>query len=572
MRTIPQIEELLQELDHCIADELEDQDLDFKQWDTSSRDKAVQSVVRMAVCMANGGGGTVVFGVTDQVIGRMQALQGIPLEIDINLLKKAVYDQTDPKIMPVFEDLRIPDGTGRLLLMHIHPGLPPYTDTSGKGTIRIGKDCQPLTGTLRRKIAVETGETDLSAEIIPGKAEDFLSPSAMEKLRSLARKEKAPDDLLRYTDRELLEALDLIKHKHLTRAGLLIAGNDNALQGAMPGYLWTWLRMESDTRYSNRVDGRSAIPIALERLEELINTDNPITTLEHGLFHFEYRVYPEIAIREALLNALCHADYRIAGPIMIKQYPDRLEISNNGGFIAGITPKNILHHQPAARNPLLVEAMTRMRLVNRSNLGISRMYEALLIEGKEPPIIQEIGESVTVMFLRREISSAFRLFVAEESQAGRMLGVSRLLILQHLLKYIEMDTATASHLCQSPEDQLRAVLSDMEHLHYVERGGTGKGTYWTLSSELHRRLQESGKSERDRRIDWEAAKTRVLSVLMERSRRGDNGLSNHEIRQITHYNRYQVIRLMKELMCENSSILPPGRGKQAVYIFSFDRV
>ena len=81
MRTIPQIEELLQELDHCIADELEDQDLDFKQWDTSSRDKAVQSVVRMAVCMANGGGGTVVFGVADQVIGRMQALQGIPVEI-----------------------------------------------------------------------------------------------------------------------------------------------------------------------------------------------------------------------------------------------------------------------------------------------------------------------------------------------------------------------------------------------------------------------------------------------------------------------------------------------------------
>jgi ATP-dependent DNA helicase RecG len=78
MRTILQIEELLQELDHCIADQLEDQDLDFKQWDTSSRDKAVQSVVRMAVCMANGGCGTVVFGVADQMIGRMQALQGIP--------------------------------------------------------------------------------------------------------------------------------------------------------------------------------------------------------------------------------------------------------------------------------------------------------------------------------------------------------------------------------------------------------------------------------------------------------------------------------------------------------------
>ena len=156
MRTVQQIEEILPELDHCIADELEDQDLDFKQWDFQSRDKSVQNVVRMAVCMANGGGGTVVFGVADKVEGRENALLGIPLEIDINLLKKAVYDQTDPKIMPVFEELRILEGTGRLLVMQIHSGLPPYTDTSGRGTVRVGKDCQPLTGTVSRKIAIET--------------------------------------------------------------------------------------------------------------------------------------------------------------------------------------------------------------------------------------------------------------------------------------------------------------------------------------------------------------------------------------------------------------------------------
>lgn len=49
MRTIAQIKELLLELEHCIADDLEDQDLDFKQWDTQSRDKAVRTIVQMAV-------------------------------------------------------------------------------------------------------------------------------------------------------------------------------------------------------------------------------------------------------------------------------------------------------------------------------------------------------------------------------------------------------------------------------------------------------------------------------------------------------------------------------------------
>ena len=37
---------MLLELDHCIADELEDQDLDFKQWDMKSRDKAVRTIER----------------------------------------------------------------------------------------------------------------------------------------------------------------------------------------------------------------------------------------------------------------------------------------------------------------------------------------------------------------------------------------------------------------------------------------------------------------------------------------------------------------------------------------------
>ena len=70
MRTASQITALLPELDDSIADVLEDQDLDFKQWDAQSREKAVQTLVRMAVCMANGGGGTVVFGVADQIVGR----------------------------------------------------------------------------------------------------------------------------------------------------------------------------------------------------------------------------------------------------------------------------------------------------------------------------------------------------------------------------------------------------------------------------------------------------------------------------------------------------------------------
>src|SRR2546425_12586340 len=81
--------------------------------------------------------------------------------------------------------------------------------------------------------------------------------------------------------------------------------------------------------------------------------------------------------------------------------------------------------------------------------------------------------------------------------------------------------------------------------------GRAKGTYWTLRPELYHRLSAPGHPERDRRIDWEAAKTRVLSILKQRAERGEKGLSNAEIRQITHLDRNQAVRLMQQLREED---------------------
>jgi ATP-dependent DNA helicase RecG len=387
MRTIAEIRELLEKLDNCVADDLEDQELDFKQWDSQSLKNSLKTVVDMAVCMANGEGGVVVFGVADHVKGRAKAILGVPLEIDVSKLKQTVYDRTEPKIMPVFEELPVSEGTGRLLIMRVFNGLPPYTDTAGYGTIRIGKNCQPLTGTMRRKISVETGVTDYTADAVCAESLDLLSPTALEALRDAAREEHVPEELLVLSDIELLSNLGLIRKKKLTRAALLLAGRKEAIRQFIPGYNWTFLQMDSESDYKIREDETSALLLSVRRIEELLTPFNPITTYKQGLFHFEYRTWPEIAIREALMNAFCHVDLRIAGPVMIKLYQDRLEISNNGGFIAGITPTNILHHPPAARNPLLVEVLTRLQLVNRSNLGINRMFSALLSEGKEPPVI-----------------------------------------------------------------------------------------------------------------------------------------------------------------------------------------
>jgi len=566
MRTTEEILDLLAQLDRSIADEMEDQDLDFKEWNPRSMDDAVKLVVEMAVCMANGGGGTVVFGIRDRVLGRTKAIIGVSRDVDVNRLKRVVYDSTDPKITPVFEELTVPEGTGRLVVMQVYPGMPPYTDTSGGAKVRIGKDCQPLTGSLRKRLMVETGETDATAATVPGRWQSLVSSIALENLRTIATAEKAPREMLSLPDADLLRSIGCLAQDSLTRAGLLLCGKPEAIRSVFPGFVCTYLRMNTDTAYSDRYDGNDSLSIALGHFEHRIALDNPLRTLETGLIHAEIRAYPTIALRECLLNALCHADYRLPGPILVKQFHGRLEISNPGTFIGGISPTNILHHPPVPRNPALVDALAKLRLVNRSNLGIGRMFEAFLVDGKEPPIIQESGESIIVTLLKQDVSAPFRAFVTEESMQDRIPAVDELLVLQYLLRHTELETTHAAGLCQRPEPAMRNTLSRMERDYgWLERGGTGRGTYWTLSRAIARRLRPETSDRNQARIDWETAKTRIMSILKQGAGNHEPGLSNSELRKITAFNRDQVNRLMRELRQQHPEIQLIGEKRGSRY-------
>ena len=61
MRTVPEIEELLERLDHRMADDLEDQDLAFEEWSGDGK-RSFRTAVEWAICMANGGGGAAALG------------------------------------------------------------------------------------------------------------------------------------------------------------------------------------------------------------------------------------------------------------------------------------------------------------------------------------------------------------------------------------------------------------------------------------------------------------------------------------------------------------------------------
>jgi ATP-dependent DNA helicase RecG len=561
-----QVPALLDQLVNCTAADLETQTLDFKEWKARSDSDSIDMIVEAAVCMANAEGGCLIIGIKDDCSGRENAILGIPWHIECDELKRAIHNKTDPRMTPEVEEIPVQEGTKRLLLITVVPTPGIQTDTQGKAKIRVGTDCQPMTGSVRVNKLLESGDGDYTAGLVPGSPMDHISDAAMEILRQSVRREQAPPELAEMDAVDLLGSLGLIRNGQLTRAGLLLVGKEEAIARFVPGYAWTYLRMKDDTDYVDRLDGPSALITGVTRLLERISADNPITTVKQGLFHFEYRAYPEIALREVLMNAFCHADLRCGSPIIVKHSPAKIEIGNPGGFIGGITPENILHHPPTPRNPLLVDALTRLRLTNRSNLGIPRIYKEMLVEGKEPPHIEERGHSVVVTLMEGEFSPSVRAFVEREGNEGRALSLDHLLILNYLNKHPEMKTTTASALIQRSERETLDILHEMQNARdYIERGGTGKGTYWRLCSSVHRKIKASGHPDRSRRIETEAAKTLIVSVLKQRMDGKDPFIRNEELREITQLDRYHIKEIMAELRQEVPEITLTGKGRGSKY-------
>lgn len=563
MPTTQEVLGLLDELDRVCADELERQDIDFKEWDRKGRIQAVNLILETVICLANGGGGALVVGVCDKDVGRAKAIVGVPDFVDVNQLRRSIYDRTDPRLSPSIEELRVPEGTGRILVLQVRGELRPYTDSQGAAKIRVGTECKPLTGSLRAEMMASAGESDVTAGEVEGALDDLVSPRGMENLRAIAARQNKPEELLSKSDRDFLSSLELLSERgKLRRAGLLLVGKTEHITRHFPGYAWSFARMVSSTEYDNPERGKDCLAIAIPRIEEFIRPNNPVTTVEQGLLHLEFRKYPDIAIREALMNAFAHADYRIPGLIQVRLSDERLEIANPGGLIGGIAPENILRHAPIARNATLVNALISLGLVNRNNLGIGRMYRAMLLDGKEPPVIRDEGSAVRVVFMAGDFSAPFRGFVEETMRDGFRLSLEHLLVLNYLVRHEEIGLATAAQICQQDPREARESVRQLVTRGILEAHRQGAEPIWKLSRTVARQFSDLNLVLVRPLTRNEAAMASVLDAMENGPGGVRRGMSSGEIRELTGLDEAGAKYLMRK-MREKGLVRSTGKGPLA---------
>lgn len=521
-----------------------------------------QELARYAVGLANARGGTVLVGV--DLVEQAGPPERDAGELHPLMITHAIFELSGGRLTVNVQHHRLPGGA-RILAVFVPQA--PYVLAAPDGAVIAwdGAHLIPVTPAFSEAVA----DQDYTAVIPPDASLADLDPAAVARLRSLGRRIEAAN----LPDLDFLRELGLLQPSagalRPTLAAILLAGTPAALRAHVPqAEVCYYHHTSGDVEFHFREDLLRPIPALLTRLAELIQARNRFTPVQVGLFRIEVWDQDEAVYREALLNALTHRDYTLRDVVHVHHYPDRLEIMNPGGMTGGITPGNILRHQPKRRNPLLAEVLARLGLVERAGVGIDKMFSLLLRHGKEPPEFLNYPDAVTLSLHSPGFDADFVRFVARKQEEMQTLSLDMLIVLSLLAREGEATRAGLARALQLPEDRTPRLLRGMEGHGLIERAGVGKGISYRLSAEVcaalgreavpsttHENLPEADDRPKPRRPRTpapeadphapSAAEVQAIALALARER---GQVRNVDLREICHLSTQQAWKVLRKLV------------------------
>ena len=124
----------------------------------------------------------------------------------------------------------------------------------------------------------------------------------------------------------------------------------------------------------------------MNEVYEYIDRRNQVHSTFDKLRRIDTRDYPEVAIREALLNSLVHRDYSFSASTLISVYDDRIEFTSIGGLSAGVSLDDIMLGLSVCRNPKLANVFYRLELIEAYGTDMKKIMGAYENSNKKPVI------------------------------------------------------------------------------------------------------------------------------------------------------------------------------------------
>lgn len=432
-----------------------------------------KSIAESMVAFANSEGGTLIVGLKDdgQLSGKTD------LEALSRALKEADQLCSPSVVTGSWEPVDTDDGT--VYALRIPRSIELHALSDGRVVIRSDKAVRPLGGQEILKLASAKSTGDFESEAVPGATRDDFSPKMLDEyLAKRAERTKRPyngkiDDLLREigaidtTGRPTVSGIMLFAEypQHwLPQCGVVFA----KFVGKTP-------RGESGLAgYTRREELTGPLPRLIENAWNLVWGEMAVSAVVKGLEREESHEYPQFAVREAIVNAICHRDYRLRGRrIEIRMYSDRLEVISPGGLPGFITVENIVDEH-FSRNPRIVNGLFQWGYIEELGLGIDRMMEVMEQAGHPLPIFdaRPYSFAVTLRNSREQASIPDWVRNTNHRQARA---------LQYIKDHGSITNREYRSLCAGVSaETLRLDLADMVERGILLKVGSKKGTYYIL--------------------------------------------------------------------------------------------
>jgi ATP-dependent DNA helicase RecG len=500
--------------------------LEFKE---AKQNYHFEKLVDHCVALANEGGGKIVLGVTDR---RPRRIVGTSAFEEPGRTEAGLHDRLSHRI-PVEE---LPTDEGRVLIVHVPARLPGTAwHHNGRYLKRAGDELTPMDADELRGIFAETGP-DFSAELCPGATLGDLDSEAVADFRSRWARKTQDDRRSAWSVEETLANAELLVDGKVTFAALILFGTRAALGRhlAQAEIVFEYRSTEASGPAADRDEFRDGFFRYHDALWSKVNLRNDRQSYQDGLFRIELPTFDEVAVREALLNAVAHRDYRHGGSVFVRQFPRRLEVVSPGGFPPGITPDNVLDQQNP-RNRRLSEALAKCGLTERAGQGMNLMFETAIRQGKPLPSFEGTTDHQVRLKLEGAVQDAVFVRFLERLGQETLRSFSTYDFL--ILDYLRREQPVPVHL--------KAQLPALIDVGAVESVGRGRGTRYLLSRRLYAALGKKGTATRVRGLDAPTKKA-LLSAHLRAA--GGAGAPMSELRQVLPSDSVASIRRMLEEM------------------------
>ncbi|WP_417204581.1 RNA-binding domain-containing protein [Acetoanaerobium sticklandii] len=321
----------------------------------------VKDILKTVIAFANTSGGKIYIGIDDD--GKVLGVQR--LDTDILKLSNSIRDSIKPDIT-LFASILVEKIDGKdVIVVDVQKGASSPYYLTDKGIrpsgvyVRQGASSVPATDAAILKMIRDTD------------GDNF------EELRSLNQNldfdflKKEFEDANIKLEHSQMRTFNIIDEDGLyTNLGLLLSEQcPHTIKAAV---------FEGSTKeiFKDRFEFSGSLLKQMKDVYSFLNRYNRTNSEITGLKRTDTREYPEIALREALLNSIVHKEYSYSSSTLISVFDDKIEIVTIGGLTKGLSEDDIMLGVSILRNRNLANIFYRLKLIEAYGTGIPKIIES----------------------------------------------------------------------------------------------------------------------------------------------------------------------------------------------------